>query len=72
MTGLVLGITDPGDWFRLVEQFIRSAKIAITPALFYQDDLRRRLMITLNMTKVVQHIWQAIDFENAEAPCAGL
>ena len=24
-------------------------------------------MVTLNMTKVVQHIWQAIDFENAEA-----
>jgi type III restriction enzyme len=52
---------------RLVEQYIRSGKIAITPALFYQDDLKRRLMITLNMTKVVQHIWQAIDFENAEA-----
>jgi hypothetical protein len=45
---------------------IRSGKIAITPALFYQDDLKRRLMVTLNMTKVVQHIWQAIDFENAE------
>jgi type III restriction enzyme len=52
---------------RLVEQYIRSGKIAMTPALFYQDDLKRRLMITLNMTKVVQHIWQAIDFENAEA-----
>ena len=52
---------------RLVKHYIRSDKISITPALFYQDDLKRRLMITLNMTKVVQHIWQAIDFENAEA-----
>lgn len=51
---------------RLVEQFIRSDKISITPALFYQDDLKRRLIITLNMTKVVQHIWEAIRFENTE------
>ena len=51
---------------RLVEQYIRSGKIAITPALFNQDDLNRRLLITLNMTRVVQHIWQAIEFENAE------
>ena len=51
---------------RLVEQFLRSDRITITPALFYQDDLRRRLIITLNMTKVVQHIWEAIRFENTE------
>jgi type III restriction enzyme len=51
---------------RLVEEFIRAGKITITPALFYQDDLKRRLIITLNMTKVVQHIWEAIRFENTE------
>ncbi len=51
---------------RLVEQFIQSDKISITPALFNQDDLKRRLIITLNMTKVVQHIWEAIRFENTE------
>ena len=50
----------------LVEQFIHSDRIAITPALFCQDDLRRRLIITLNMTKVVQHIWEAIRFKNTE------
>ena len=52
---------------RLVEQFLRSDRIAIVPALFLQDDLKRRLMLTLNMTKVVQHIGEAIRFENAEA-----
>ena len=51
---------------RLVEQFIRSDSINITPALFVHDDLKRRLIITLNMTKVVQHIWEAIRFENTE------
>ena len=39
---------------RLVEQFIRSDSINITPALFVHDDLKRRLIVTLNMTKVVQ------------------
>jgi type III restriction enzyme len=52
---------------RLVEQFIHSDRIAILPALFSQDDLKRRLIITLNMTKVVQHIGEAIRFENAES-----
>ncbi len=51
---------------RLVEQFIRSDAISISPALFFQDDLKRRLIVTLNMTKVVQHIWEAIRFENSE------
>ena len=51
---------------RLVEQFIRSDNITITPRLFYRDNLKRRLIITLNMTKVVQHIWEAIRFENTE------
>lgn len=51
---------------RLVEQFIASDRIRIKPALFEQDDLKRRLLITLNMTKVVQHIWEAIRFENTE------
>ena len=41
---------------RLVEQFIRSDRISITPALFLRDDLKRRLIITLNMTKVVPSI----------------
>ncbi|MGD0043505.1 MAG: hypothetical protein ABSE84_24385, partial [Isosphaeraceae bacterium] len=51
---------------RLVEQFIRSDKITFIPALFGRDELKRRLIITLNMTKVVQHILDAIRFENAE------
>jgi type III restriction enzyme len=52
---------------RLVEQFMRSDRITILPALFFQDELKRRLILMLNMTKVVQHISTAIRFENAEA-----
>ena len=50
---------------RLVEQFIRSDRIDIAPALFLDDDRKRRLIVTLNMTRVVQHIWDAIRHENS-------
>ncbi|MCL6613238.1 MAG: DEAD/DEAH box helicase family protein [Firmicutes bacterium] len=50
----------------LVERFLRSDKIVIHPPLFYQNELRRRLVITLNMTKIVHHISSAIRFENTE------
>ena len=52
---------------RLVERFVRSDRIAIAPALFLADDLKRRLVVTLNMTAVVRHIWGAIRHENTES-----
>ncbi len=51
---------------KLVEGFLMSERLAITPPLFYQDDTARRLIVTLNMTKVVQHIWDAVRVENTE------
>jgi type III restriction enzyme len=50
-----------------VEKFINSDKIQITPPLFYQDDLRRRLLITLNLSKVGEHIKGAIRAANTES-----
>ncbi|MHB2025112.1 MAG: BPTD_3080 family restriction endonuclease [Elusimicrobiota bacterium] len=52
---------------KLVEQFLASDKLDIDPPLFNRDDLRRRILLTLNMTKIVQHIWEAIRFSNTEA-----
>ncbi len=52
---------------KLVEQFLTSNKLDIDPPLFNQDDLRRRILLTLNMSKIVQHIWEAIRFSNTEA-----
>lgn len=52
---------------QLVEQFLRSKEIRINPPLFYSDELKRRILIILNMNKVVQHVWEAIRFENTEA-----
>jgi type III restriction enzyme len=51
----------------LVEQFIDSDKIRIIPPLFHQGDINRRILITLNMNKVVQHIWEQLRFENSES-----
>jgi len=51
---------------RIVSQFISAGKIQITPSLFHQDELRRRIIITLNMNKVVQHIADAIRHDNVE------
>ncbi len=51
---------------RLVERFLLSDRLVITPPLFYQDDTARRLIVTLNMTKVVQHVWDAVRVENTE------
>ena len=50
----------------LADEFIRSHLIQIEPKAFHDDALRRRLMITLNMTKVVQHFQNAIRFENVD------
>jgi len=51
----------------LVEKVIRSGKIKFFPPEFNEDDIRRRVLITLNLRKVVDHIWKAIRFENTEA-----
>jgi len=34
--------------------------------LIYQEDLKKRLLILLNMNKIVQHIFNAIIFENTQ------
>ncbi|MFS8855941.1 hypothetical protein NW844_10780 [Synechococcus sp. H55.2] len=38
----------------------------ISPPLFYRDELRCRLIITLSMLRVVQHVCEAVRQENTE------
>lgn len=40
---------------RIIEQFIKSDKIIIRNDLFSQDRMKRRILIMLNMGKIVQH-----------------
>lgn len=51
---------------RIVEQFINSGKVTIKNELFHQDDAKRKVLIILNMNKIIQHIWSAIRSENTE------
>jgi type III restriction enzyme len=44
----------------IVEQFISSDKIRIKNPLFNQDEVRKRILIMLNMNKIIQHIWNEI------------
>lgn len=50
----------------LIEQFIYSDKIRIKNPLFNSDEVRKRILLMLNMNKVIQHIWNEIRTENTE------
>ncbi len=49
---------------RIVGQFIDSDKISIKTPLFNQEEMRRRILVMLNMNKVIQHIWSEIRANN--------
>jgi type III restriction enzyme len=51
---------------RLVELFMDSPRLEVRPPLFYQDELRRRVILTLNMQRIVRHVFEQIRFGNTE------
>ncbi len=51
---------------KLVHQFIISEKLRVKPEVFNDDPLRKRILVTLNMNKIVHHIVHAITEQNAE------
>ena len=51
---------------RLVEYFINSEKIQVKHDVFHIDNSKRKVLIMLNMNKIVQHIWTEIRAENTE------
>ncbi len=51
---------------RLVDEFIASDKIQVKHDLFHLDNSKRKILIILNMNKIVQHIWTEIRAENSE------
>jgi type III restriction enzyme len=51
----------------LVEAFLASDRLAISPAVFERDPRRRRILLTLNVNRVVRHLWGAIRHENIQA-----
>lgn len=55
-----------GQLVQIINGFINSNKIVISNALFHQDEIKRRVLIMLNMNKIIQHIWREIRSENTE------
>jgi len=51
---------------RLVENFINGGKLIIDNDLFSRDELRQRVLILLNINRIVQHVWDGIRAENSE------
>lgn len=52
----------------IIEAFIRSGALRVTPEAFARDPLRRRLVAALNMARVAAHVGGAIRAENTETP----
>src|SRR3989338_1844552 len=50
---------------KIVEDFIDSNRLIIKGET-YNEDLKKRLLILLNMNKIVQHLFNAIRFENTK------
>ena len=52
---------------RMVDKFINSDVIRMNSPLFFQDDIKRRILITLNMNTIVNHIFNEIRCENTQS-----
>ena len=52
---------------RLTEDFMRSGQIRIEPPTFAADPAKRRLVFGLNMGKLVRHLIEAVQCQNATA-----
>ncbi|HJT25606.1 MAG TPA: type III restriction endonuclease subunit R, partial [bacterium] len=56
-----------GQVVGIVEKFITSKKLRISPSIYEEEDVRKRILITLNIAKIVQHIEESIRFGNTES-----
>ncbi len=58
------------DWLamqliRLIERFLASDRLVI-PSLFHQDEVRRRILIALNLDLIVQQLMRHVEQQNRE------
>lgn len=50
----------------LVERFLASGHVVLRPASRAVDETWRRVMVTVHMNKIVQHLWDAIRVQSVE------
>ena len=55
-----------GQVIRLVEEYLSCGAIQINPPLFNTDPVRKRILLMMNMSKIVNHLWGFILLEQTE------
>lgn len=55
-----------GQVINLVDKYLKSDSIQINPALFNTEPVRQRIVMMLNMNKIVQHLWSFIKLEQTK------
>jgi len=55
-----------GQLVGLTDRYLESGLVQVDPPLFYQDPLRQRIIYTLNLRKIVRHLYQEIQCANTE------
>lgn len=55
-----------GQVIKLAEEYLRSGDIVIKPKLFETSPMRRMIVYSLNMRRIIQHIWDYIKSEETE------
>lgn len=50
---------------KLTEEFLKSDRIVIKNNLFNRDTVRKNILLTLNISRIIQHFWVAIKDQNA-------
>ena len=55
-----------GQVVKLTEDFISCGRIRIVPDTFRENDKRRKIILALNMERIITHIWSWIKSETTE------
>ena len=55
-----------GQVIGLTEKYLRNGKIKISPELFITNEHRKKIIISLNMERIIRHIWQYITSTSTE------
>lgn len=55
-----------GQVIQLVEKYLDSDSIVISPPEYKKDPLRKRILLMMNMSKIVNHLWGFILLEQSE------
>ena len=56
------------DIVRICFEYIDSGKLQVIPKAYNQDIHKRKVIIALNDTRILNHLWDAIDFNSESTP----